>query len=239
MIKFFRKIRQNLLMENKTGKYLKYAIGEILLVVIGILIALSINNWNEKRKDNVLKQTFLLKLKSNLQDDISKFKEVGETNERYLMHIDSALTIVNNHESYNTADLQRHLKFLNRSSRFNTNRIAFDNILSIGKVNIIENESITEKLFSYYIKVEDEKEAVTEGMDAYNRNTFGPALLEFDFTSSSKFKTKALSEYIESPFIINSLELKKQMITYFNKQTDNLLSNALEIRKLVSEELKK
>jgi len=50
MIKFFRKIRQNLLMENKTGKYLKYAIGEIVLVVIGILIALSINNWNENRK---------------------------------------------------------------------------------------------------------------------------------------------------------------------------------------------
>ena len=47
MIKFFRKIRQNLLMENKTSKYFKYAIGEILLVVIGILIALSINNWNE------------------------------------------------------------------------------------------------------------------------------------------------------------------------------------------------
>lgn len=46
MIKFFQKIRQNSLMENKTGKYLKYAIGEIVLVVIGILIALQINNWN-------------------------------------------------------------------------------------------------------------------------------------------------------------------------------------------------
>lgn len=50
MIKFFRKIRQNLLLEGKTGTYLKYAIGEILLVVIGILIALQVNNWNEGRK---------------------------------------------------------------------------------------------------------------------------------------------------------------------------------------------
>ena len=49
MIKFFKKIRQNLLMENKTGKYLKYAIGEIVLVVIGILIALGINNWNQNQ----------------------------------------------------------------------------------------------------------------------------------------------------------------------------------------------
>ncbi len=50
MIKFFRKIRYDLMDKNKTGKYLKYAIGEIILVVIGILIALSINNWNENRK---------------------------------------------------------------------------------------------------------------------------------------------------------------------------------------------
>ncbi|MFT5217508.1 MAG: hypothetical protein ACI83H_002647 [Glaciecola sp.] len=48
MIKFFRKIRYDLMEKNKTGKYFKYAIGEIVLVVIGILIALSLNNWNEK-----------------------------------------------------------------------------------------------------------------------------------------------------------------------------------------------
>ncbi|MBO0341043.1 hypothetical protein J0654_05270 [Muricauda lutimaris] len=51
MIKFFRNIRKSLLNEGKTGKYLKYALGEILLVVIGILIALQINNWNENRKN--------------------------------------------------------------------------------------------------------------------------------------------------------------------------------------------
>ena len=50
MIKFFRKIRYQLLGEGNTGKYLKYAIGEIVLVAIGILIALSVNNWNEERK---------------------------------------------------------------------------------------------------------------------------------------------------------------------------------------------
>lgn len=50
MIKFFRKIRQNLVSEGKAVNYLKYAIGEIILVVIGILIALQINNWNEERK---------------------------------------------------------------------------------------------------------------------------------------------------------------------------------------------
>mgnify|MGYP001591841413 CR=1 FL=1 len=57
MIKFFRRIRQGLLSENKFSKYLLYAIGEIILVVIGILIALQINNWNEKRKNDNIKQS--------------------------------------------------------------------------------------------------------------------------------------------------------------------------------------
>jgi hypothetical protein len=50
MIKFFRKIRYDLMEKNETGKYLKYAIGEIILVVIGILVALQINTWNEQKK---------------------------------------------------------------------------------------------------------------------------------------------------------------------------------------------
>jgi len=63
MIKFFRHIRQNLIMENNMGKYFKYAIGEILLVVIGILIALQINNWNEVRKSENNKQKLMIALK--------------------------------------------------------------------------------------------------------------------------------------------------------------------------------
>jgi hypothetical protein len=66
MIKFFRKIRQKLLSENKFSKYLIYAVGEIILVVIGILIALQINNWNEKRKAN---EDFILLL-SNVRDEL-------------------------------------------------------------------------------------------------------------------------------------------------------------------------
>jgi len=53
-------------MENKTGKYLKYAIGEIILVVIGILIALSINNWNEGRKNSIKEIQFLKSFKVDL-----------------------------------------------------------------------------------------------------------------------------------------------------------------------------
>ena len=69
MIKFFRRIRYNLMEQNKTGKYFKYAIGEIILVVIGILIALSINNWNEDRKDKVREKATLYKFLQDLKSD--------------------------------------------------------------------------------------------------------------------------------------------------------------------------
>jgi hypothetical protein len=75
MIKFFRKIRQNLLIENKTTKYFKYGIGEILLVVIGILIALQVNNWNEARLDKLQLKQLLLTIKKNIKTDIVELKK--------------------------------------------------------------------------------------------------------------------------------------------------------------------
>tara|TARA_B100000497_G_scaffold126268_1_gene164710 strand:+ start:944 stop:1378 length:435 start_codon:yes stop_codon:yes gene_type:complete len=69
MIKFFSKIRQKILAENKYGKYLIYAICEIVLVVIGILIALSINNWNENQKREKLKSAYRVSLVNDLSLD--------------------------------------------------------------------------------------------------------------------------------------------------------------------------
>nr|WP_321222560.1 DUF6090 family protein [uncultured Psychroserpens sp.] len=75
MIKFYRKIRQNLLIEGKTRKYIKYAIGEIFLVVIGILIALQINNWNENRKNGIKEQLVLIQLKEDYLSNLSQLEE--------------------------------------------------------------------------------------------------------------------------------------------------------------------
>ncbi|WP_353779446.1 DUF6090 family protein [Winogradskyella sp. 3972H.M.0a.05] len=72
MIKFFRRVRQKLLSENKFSKYLIYAIGEIILVVIGILIALQINNWNEKRQNKLKVNTLLQKVQNDIEIDIEQ-----------------------------------------------------------------------------------------------------------------------------------------------------------------------
>lgn len=92
MINFFRKIRQHLLIENKFSKYLLYAIGEIILVVIGILIALQINTWNEEKKDRIKEQEILLDLVENLEIN----KKILEDNIEQLKLFDKSSEIVLN-----------------------------------------------------------------------------------------------------------------------------------------------
>jgi hypothetical protein len=77
MIKFFRKIRQNLLSEGKTEKYLKYALGEIVLVVIGIMIAIQINNANQKRLDRETLQGYLKSIAQNIESDLQKAEKIN------------------------------------------------------------------------------------------------------------------------------------------------------------------
>ena len=69
MVKIFRNIRQKLAAENKVMAYLRYAIGEILLVMIGILLALQVNNWNELRKQNIAETEFIEGVKKDLTQD--------------------------------------------------------------------------------------------------------------------------------------------------------------------------
>ena len=84
MIKFFRLIRQNLIMENKTSKYFKYAIGEIFLGVIGILIALQINNYNEQRKDRIKEQVVLKQVQEDYQANLVQLEEKMATRDKII-----------------------------------------------------------------------------------------------------------------------------------------------------------
>jgi hypothetical protein len=91
MIKFFRKIRYSLLETEKTGKYFKYAIGEIILVVIGILIALSINNWNETKKERKLETKVLNELLTSLENNYNSM--VSDSTYRALWNTSSNIII--------------------------------------------------------------------------------------------------------------------------------------------------
>ena len=151
MIKFFRHIRQTLIMENKTSKYLKYALGEIVLVVIGILIALQINNWNIKRLDHDKQYKYLIEIKNNLNSDVLKIEEVLDFNQTK----DTLIT-----ESIKMLDVKKtipgpqifgsQLDILGSYDKFRPNDLGFKNLISADNISLIENDSLRKLLLEYY-----------------------------------------------------------------------------------------
>ena len=148
MIKFFRKIRQNLLSENKFSKYLIYAIGEIVLVVIGILIALSISNWNEREKLKVEEIKFLKNFKQSLNEDI-KYNDFRF--DKYMSNKESISILLNHLEQ----DLPYHdslnYHFANTTQTWipKINTEVFEALKS-NDLNLISNDDLRDGLVSYY-----------------------------------------------------------------------------------------
>ena len=97
MFRFFRNIRFTLLKEEKTGKYLKYALSEIFLVMIGILLALQVNNWNDRRKDRENLNKIYKIVKSDLEMDCKAiegvFDEMGPIKSNFIKVIEGEMTI--------------------------------------------------------------------------------------------------------------------------------------------------
>ncbi|MEZ4793037.1 MAG: DUF6090 family protein [Gelidibacter sp.] len=148
MIKFFRKIRQNMLSEGKTLQYLKYAIGEIILVVIGILIALSINNNNEANKNRAKELHYLKNIKTDLLLNIKNIDNVINTRES---QIKSATIILEYYEG----------KPLNHLSDFSNNCVnvyvwkkfyqinnTFLELTNSGNLELISSDSIKNNLLN-------------------------------------------------------------------------------------------
>ncbi len=94
MIKFFRKIRQNLLAENQMGKYMKYAIGEILLVMVGILLALQVSNWNSDRKDRISERSLLDNIHRDFTSNKVSFDSLKTIDYRNMALLDSMVSLL-------------------------------------------------------------------------------------------------------------------------------------------------
>lgn len=142
MIKFFRTIRQTLIMENKNSKYLKYAIGEIVLVVIGILIALQINTWNQDRLNKAYEQKMLRELVEDLKLDTTFLNVQFKRIELFEKSIDMVLN--------NPQNLKENSNFfLFGGVYFVQNTKAIETIKS-GNVQIPFNDNLRKQISSHY-----------------------------------------------------------------------------------------
>jgi len=148
MMKFFRKIRQQLLSESKIGNYSLYAIGEIFLVVIGIVIALQIDNWNEERNLRKTEVALLKEMQKNLETDLAETQWNINLNKEKLKANEVVLENLKSPERHNDT-LDFYYANLMGGAYFSTNTSAYDNLESIG-FNIIEKDSLRIKITELY-----------------------------------------------------------------------------------------
>ncbi|MFD2823187.1 DUF6090 family protein [Lacinutrix iliipiscaria] len=168
MIKFFKRIRQNLVTENKTSKYFKYAIGEIVLVVIGILIALQINNWNEKRI-NSNKETAVLanihkefmKNKKQLDSVVGTHKKVH----RSCNEIINLFPIRSKPEPKVLDSLSVWLWDSYGGVTFNPSQTSINALASTSSFNIIKNDTLRDLLISWNDLITDYQEEEERSRD--------------------------------------------------------------------------
>ena len=147
MIKFFRRIRQRLIEESRFSKYLLYAIGEIILVVIGILIALQINNWNEERKDSAFEREILSQIQENLVQDRKNLIDIKIWHQRAF---DASERLVNDSlRNKNLDSVSYWLGEVVHFSRFQSLTNSYEALKSAG-LQIVKDKELRKNLGVYY-----------------------------------------------------------------------------------------
>jgi len=156
MIKFFRNIRQNLLNEGKTSRYLKYAIGEIILGMIGILLALQVNNWNDERKAKIAveakRQTNLNEIYHDLKKDLISLDTVVNQLQRQKEASIYLLKVLESKDKFIDDSLKFHHYQLETtySIAVDRNKNTWDNLNASGQLLTLEDKDLIERLFEYY-----------------------------------------------------------------------------------------
>jgi hypothetical protein len=148
MIKFFRKIRKELFVENRFNKYLLYAIGEIVLVVIGILIALQINNWNEEKKERITEKKILKELLVDLEISKADLENDIDVNKKNLKKTE----IIKNHiylKKKKNDSVEGLLVAASVITQFTPRNSGYQNLQSVG-LSIISNDALRKEITNVF-----------------------------------------------------------------------------------------
>ena len=152
MFRFFRQFRRNLIGNGKVRRYVLYALGEIGLVVIGILLALQIDAWNETRIDRKKELLYLKEIRTNLEDDLDNVEYSIAFNRKKDSVVTDCMNGMLNADSNLEAMLRisRNMPILAEFSVYIQNRVAFDNMLSAENIDLVSSDSLRSALSAYY-----------------------------------------------------------------------------------------
>jgi hypothetical protein len=223
MITLFRRFRQRLLTENKFSKYLLYAIGEIILVVIGILIALAINNNNNYNSQRKIEREYLTALQSEFETNLSKINTSIKVNEQRIQTLEKVLTLFNKNvrDTIRPQTISQLLgPILGSDIQYTPATGVLNDVISSGKLNIILNKNLRQDLASFESTI----------------NYLGTQLNDADFTqrnlTSLFFKNgsartvvsdlkiidlefESTSTKTDNKAIFNSIEFENYLVDYY------------------------
>ena len=177
MIKFFRKIRQKLLSENKLSKYLIYAVGEIILVVIGILIALAINNWTNEKRVHSEEIATLQKLIQDLKSDNKRYLDNIEFYNEFGAYLIKSKEIIYK-KSLSDDEIKEVMGFYGAIIKdINPRKTTYEEMLNSGRIYNLSNEKLVDEIIEYYKFLD---ESIYQNQE--NRREFRAVFYGSDFT---------------------------------------------------------
>jgi len=223
MIKFFRRIRQNLISENRFRNYLLYAIGEIILVVIGILIALSINNWNEIRKQRLQEKDYYCKLLEDLNQDVIQIEQHIEANKQRILSSNKLIQLLQQPQpSQAEVILTMRNAVAETTFTFKPSLAAFEDLKSSGNLSLLTDLELKDKLIDYYTSIEGYIDVIDIISDKTIDAFFNP---QKDFREIGWQYIPAVFESIDTSIVdIKALETKNYPS---DKLKNQLLSDAV------------
>jgi hypothetical protein len=198
MIPFFRKIRKKMADDNKPMKYMRYALGEIALVVIGILIALSINNWNEERKLRIQEIKTLKELTADLNQSLIDIQADKLVFEKQKLSIEIILNHIKNKLPLNDS-LRFHFSKLHVFQTFSINNSTFNNINKMDD-GLISNDSLRRSIAKFFTHpINLYKEVEDRILQEHNMNYLKPMIIsQFITYDINSLEPRDYKSYIEN-----------------------------------------
>ncbi len=161
MIKFFKKIRQKMLTENNFKKYLVYALGEILLVMIGISLAFQVSNWDNNRIKKNAENKYYESVRAQIADDKENIQGQKDYNNHYMTQFKYANEIIENNDRSKLDTLGPIIRNLTQYSDFDKQGNIYETMVNSGQINLLQNDKIVngirrlEEMYIYINRMEN------------------------------------------------------------------------------------
>ncbi|WP_047419858.1 hypothetical protein [Cellulophaga sp. Hel_I_12] len=230
MIKFFRKIRQQLLTENKFGKYLVYAIGEIILVIIGILIALAINDQSKKRDNNKLLDSYIIQLNAEVDSNLKKLNDNKDETTQILTELDTLIKILVNKEYDNPKLLSKSI-FIISNTKFNPLTVTYENLIFSGDLKLFEDLNLRNSISETYASFKDIK--ISEDIDEKLINIYSQDYL----MSNARFinMTQSLDNFGKDAYFENTVIARMTTLSQNRNAYENSIESLKKLKNTFSE----